>query len=365
MEWIRVADEPHKLIDRVLADNVISDEGLTLLREGMVVRGRHIPMLRRQGIEMIPVGSYAPVLDQIDQKFHEHYPRFADTYKRQFGELKSCFSKIQQGDKADLDNAIAMFTELAEEALESVNLFEVLQQMHGHNEYTYRHSIHVGLLGALVGKLMKWPSDQIVRIGHAGLLHDIGKIRISNAIIDKPDKLTPVEFAEIKKHCELGHELLINYMDAHEDLLDGTLYHHERMDGSGYPFGLMSGDIPDIAQVLGVVDVFDAVSSDRAYHRKSSPLAALGVVISEVYQGKLSAKYGLPFIQYMLDAYTGSTVILSDGRVAQVVRIQMEEVENPLIRLNDQVVSLRSLKDVEILDVLDQASKKAIGGMTS
>lgn len=360
MEWIKVLEEPHKLIDRVLADNVISSEGLTLLKEGMIVRARHIPMLRRNGVDLAAVGEYASVTDQLDQKFHQDYPGFAKAYKKQFMQLKDVFTRIQNDEPADLEEAVAGFEELLKETMNSVNLFEVLQQMQGHNDYTYRHSIHVALFGALLANLLKLPEEQVVDIGYAGLLHDIGKIRVSNAIIDKPEKLNDEEFSAIKKHCELGYELLINYTNVNQTILDGTLSHHERMDGSGYPFGIREADIPLTAKILGVVDVFDAISSDRAYHKKSSPLHALSIIIKELYNGKLSIEYGLPFVNYMLDVYTASDVILSDGRLAKIVRIDIHSVENPLIQTNDGVFLLQALEGVEVMDIADRHAKKVI-----
>lgn len=360
MEWINVQENPHKVIDRELADNVISSEGLTLLREGMIVRTRHIPMLKRNGVTTVPVGEYASVIDQLDQKFHQDYPSFAKAYKKQFMMLKDVFDRVQNNEPPELDQMIEGFKELCDEAMDSVNLFELLQQMQGHNDYTYRHSIHVALLGALVAKIIKLPEDMIIDIGRAGLLHDIGKLRVSNAIIDKPARLTENEFAMIQEHCELGYELLINYTDVNQTILDGTLSHHERLDGSGYPFGLKGDEIPVAAALLGVVDVFDAISSDRAYQKKSSPLTALSIIIDEIYKGKLDIKYGLPFVNYMLDAYTASDVILSDGRLARIVRIEMDSVENPLIQTKDGVFQLKELHGVEILDITDRHAKAII-----
>jgi HD-GYP domain-containing protein (c-di-GMP phosphodiesterase class II) len=100
----------------------------------------------------------------------------------------------------------------------------------------------------------------------AGLLHDIGKIGIDDAVLRKPGKLTEAEFDHIKQHPELGYRILA---DMHElaDVLPAVLHHHEQWDGKGYPFKLAGEQIPLIARILAVADAYDAMSSDRPYRR--------------------------------------------------------------------------------------------------
>ncbi|HVX84460.1 MAG TPA: HD domain-containing phosphohydrolase [Phycisphaerae bacterium] len=130
--------------------------------------------------------------------------------------------------------------------------------------YTRGHSERVGLLAAAMARALGLPDADIERYRLAGLVHDVGKIGVPEAVLRKPAQLTDEEFAEIKKHPAIGHAILreIPQMQA---VLPGVLHHHERWDGKGYPQRLAGKDIPYIARVLALADTFDAMSSHRAY----------------------------------------------------------------------------------------------------
>lgn len=132
------------------------------------------------------------------------------------------------------------------------------------DHYTRGHSERVGLLARLTGREMGLAAPELQTLEWAGLLHDVGKIGVSEAILRKPGALTPEEFDEIKKHPAMGYEIL-KPVASLGPVLDGVLYHHENPDGSGYPTGRVGPDIPLFARIIHVVDVFDALTSARAY----------------------------------------------------------------------------------------------------
>lgn len=130
--------------------------------------------------------------------------------------------------------------------------------------YTCGHSERVAYLAASLATAVGLPKDFCDRIRISGLVHDVGKIGVPEAVLSKPGRLTDEEFALIKKHPEIGHQILrdIPLMD---DVLPGVLYHHERFDGKGYPHQKRGEDIPLMARIIGLVDAFDAMSSNRTY----------------------------------------------------------------------------------------------------
>jgi len=132
------------------------------------------------------------------------------------------------------------------------------------SKWTAGHSERVASLGGRIGKVMGLSEKEIDTITRGGLLHDIGKIGIPLAILDKPDRLTDEEFVEIKNHPAIGEKIL-EPIKAYQDILPLILHHHEKYDGSGYPDRL-KGDAIDIrARILAVADVWDALVSDRPY----------------------------------------------------------------------------------------------------
>ena len=134
------------------------------------------------------------------------------------------------------------------------------------DEETGQHIKRIGLYGALLAKKSGWDQEKIDYMRVAGPMHDVGKIGIPDEILRKPGSLTPEEFEIIKQHPRIGAKIL---EDSNIPLLrmahDIALYHHEKWDGSGYPFGLEKDAIPESAQIVALVDVYDALSNNRVY----------------------------------------------------------------------------------------------------
>ncbi|MDI6605488.1 MAG: HD domain-containing protein [Thermoanaerobacteraceae bacterium] len=134
------------------------------------------------------------------------------------------------------------------------------------DKYTKGHSLRVSKYGALIGKQMGLSDDIIEKIRIAGILHDIGKIGISDSILTKPGKLTDKEYNLIKVHPKISRKIL-EPIGLSEEIMEGIAKHHERFDGKGYPYGLDDGDIPLVAAILCVADSLDAMTSDRSYRK--------------------------------------------------------------------------------------------------
>jgi putative nucleotidyltransferase with HDIG domain len=136
--------------------------------------------------------------------------------------------------------------------------------------YTCGHSERVALLSRHLAKTIKLTDAEVERVYMAGLLHDVGKIGVPEAVLQKPGKLTNEEFDQMKKHPEIGARILADIKQI-RDIIPGVLHHHERYDGKGYPAGLAGEDIPVMGRVLCLADCFDAMTSNRTY-RKALPL---------------------------------------------------------------------------------------------
>ena len=153
----------------------------------------------------------------------------------------------------------------------------------GKDAYTNGHSYRVALYTTMLANKMGVTDQKTLdKYYNIGLLHDIGKISIPDAILTKPGKLTPDEFNTIKSHAQEGYKILKD-VKIQEDIAAGAHHHHERYDGTGYPDGLMGKDIPLVARIIAVADAFDAMSSTRSY-RKKLPLDYIAQEI-EQYAG--------------------------------------------------------------------------------
>ncbi len=135
------------------------------------------------------------------------------------------------------------------------------------DKYTNGHSFRVARYTALIAERLGYDEQQIDDIYNIGLLHDIGKIAVPDQILGKPEALTKEEFEIISHHAQNGYEIL-KEIEIRPDLAIGAGYHHEHIDGSGYPFGKKSDEIPEVAQIIAVADTFDAMNSTRPYRKQ-------------------------------------------------------------------------------------------------
>ncbi len=159
--------------------------------------------------------------------------------------------------------------------------------------YTYGHSERVARVGVELGKTLGLEGDELNDIYLAGLLHDVGKIGVPDAVLQKKGALTAEEFEQIKQHVRIGYTILCELQPI-QHLLTGVLYHHERMDGKGYPDGLTGDKIPRLARILAVADAYDAMSTNRPY-RDSLP--------QEVVERRLLEGSGTQWDPVVIDAF--------------------------------------------------------------
>jgi putative nucleotidyltransferase with HDIG domain len=147
------------------------------------------------------------------------------------------------------------------------------------DNYTHGHSERVARVAMCLAETLHLSKREVNTIYLGGLLHDIGKIGVDDAVLNKPGQLTPEEFAQIKQHPQLGYDILKGVQQL-ERILPIVLHHHEAWDGTGYPYGLKGEETPMLARVTAVADAFDAMSSDRPY-RRGMPDAKLDAIFRE------------------------------------------------------------------------------------
>ena len=145
----------------------------------------------------------------------------------------------------------------------------------------YEHSIRVGEIAIKIGKVLAFSEDQTERLKCAALVHDLGKIVIRDSIHYKEGKLSEDEYAEMKRHPEIGREIL-EALEVDEQVVQMVTQHHERVDGKGYPSGLGAEEILIEAKVLAIADAFDAITSDRIYRRGLPVIDAISIIESNV-----------------------------------------------------------------------------------
>lgn len=181
------------------------------------------------------------------------------------------------------------------------SLHAITAALDAKDSYTQGHSERVAYLAAELARVVGLSEEEIERIHIAGLMHDVGKIGVPEAVLCKPGELTNEEFDAIKQHPRIGHDILAGIPQL-ADILPGVLWHHERIDGRGYPDGLSGEDTPLIARILSIADTFDAMSSNRSYRSaltREKVLAEIAAVGGSQLDADLAARFvELDFAEY-------------------------------------------------------------------
>lgn len=182
---------------------------------------------------------------------------------------------VGEGANLELDQARMLVGRLVSTVNSNGSVLRILSVLKAYDEYTFTHCVNVASMGVLFGKHMGLSDARMEELGLAGLLHDVGKCMLPSELVNKPGSLTSAEYEEMKRHSALGWEYVRSQPGIEARVARGILEHHERLDGSGYPGNLKGEQIGGISRVLSVLDVYDALTSNRVYRRGMSPHMAL------------------------------------------------------------------------------------------
>ena len=197
------------------------------------------------------------------------------------------------------------------------------------DEYTFKHSVDVATMSMIVAKKLGMSHDEIYDIGIAGLLHDIGKSKIPNEILNKPGRLTEDEFDIMKQHSVFGYRILQQKKDIKESIKLAVLQHHEKINGNGYPMGVGVTQITPFAKILSVVDIYDALVTERPYKEGFSPRDAVEMLMAMTAELDIVSLRG--FLGSVILYPVGTTVQLSNGECARVVENYEETILRPKV----------------------------------
>ena len=201
-------------------------------------------------------------------------------------ELSRLFKGLRSGRSLDFVSVEQSGNEVLD-AISEVGLVPWLDTVRRYHESTFQHCLIVTGIATAFGRNTGMRRSDVLTLTVAGLLHDVGKAEIPLEILDKPGKLTEEEFACIKKHPAIGYDYLRGQNTVGEGILRSVRHHHEYLDGSGYPDGLLAQSIDDVTRILTVCDIYGALMERRAYKEPQSSAAAMDILISMAEQGKV------------------------------------------------------------------------------
>jgi putative nucleotidyltransferase with HDIG domain len=323
----------------------------------------------------LPIGAPAPdefaakrLGFEILDKFSEHQPqkpRYTDlvSIEEEMGvareierETRSLVYNIMEdarlGRALDTATAKNLVHGVVRSVLRNPDALVCLTQLKNKDEYTAMHSVRVCVLALAFGRHLGLSEQDLNILGLGALLHDVGKMKVPTEILNKPGGLTPDEFTLMKRHVPFGVQILEQNSGIPEGAIEVVKGHHERFDGSGYALGLKGDQIGLFGQVGAIVDCYDAITSDRAYHKGMSPHDALRKLY-EWRRKDFHDRLVEQFIQCMGIYPIGSVVEMNTGSIGVVLSV------NRIRRLRPRVALVldadkRPFQSVKIIDLMQE-----------
>ena len=245
--------------------------------------------------------------------------------------------------------------EILDEILKNTSVLASMNEIGTSDDSTFNHSINVAIYSLLVAKQLNYPRVRAKKLAMGLLLHDIGKTMVNQKILYKPSRLTKAEYEHVKTHTVLGYEVLKKNDSLTELSRIVALSHHERLDGSGYPNRIKGKEIHEFVRIASIVDIYDALTSERCYHKKRTIYEAVASLKDEAV-GKLDAGLVSTFIKCIAIYPNGTMVRLSDGSTGivknqnpdlpyrPVVRIISDPLDRPIVAQDIDLAVVREIK---------------------
>lgn len=290
--------------------------------------------------------SYSDLI-QSSPEFKKFKQDFDDTIDELKGNLNDI---VQKGAAVNTTSLLEQATSLMQDASNNSDFFHMLHNMRQYDDLTFAHCMNVALISNILAGWLNMSKEDIETATLCGLLHDIGKLAIPDQIIKKPSKLTAEEYEIVKTHTIEGYHILKD-QNINVHIKNAALMHHERCDGSGYPFGITGNKIDPFAKIVSIADVYDAMTAARVYRGPLCPFKVIDIFEKEGLQ-KYEAAYILKFLENVVMTYMNNRVRLSDGTEGDIVYINHAHLSRPMIRSGGRFIDLSAVPELSIEEIL-------------
>ncbi len=330
-------------IARTVKADITNSNGLMLVKSREILNRDHIELMKNHNIYLESILLLSEDETNKELEYKQSIHQAVETSKELFDSMKT-------SQKVPLLQIRKEIMPFVQEMSASADVFQLFQAVKATDEYTYQHNIGVGILSTLIGRWLNLSEPDIGTLSLAATLHDIGKVKVPIEILNKPGKLTDTEFSLIKKHAIFGYEILKDTIGLNSRIPLVALQHHERSDGRGYPLGLKEDKVDYFSKIVAVADIFHAMSSKRPYHDPIPFNEIIGQMRKGTF-GELDPVIVSVFLDNIVKRMIGQNVVLTDGRVGEVISLNPHDIETPLIKIADEFIDLSKRNELRIKEI--------------
>lgn len=299
----------------IAAIDVQDNDGRIMVAKGAALTESVISRLRYLGYRGLYIGDF--ISEDID---------IPETISPELRNLaKECIKTL------DVKGSVKISHSIIKEILDKQIVALDMSDIRSFDDYTYAHSVNVAVLSCVIGVAMKLDEQELQDLVNAAILHDFGKMKVPDEILNKRDRLTGSEYEIIKNHVTFSHEIIKDHDEITEAVKDAVYSHHENDDGSGYPRGLIGSETSLIARIIHVADVYDALVSNRPYKKGYAPWEA-----AEYLMGGCGINFSKEVVEKFIRLVPiypiGAEVMLSTGDLSLVIGNKGNNILRPIVR---------------------------------
>jgi HD-GYP domain-containing protein (c-di-GMP phosphodiesterase class II) len=333
----------------------VESGGKILYKAHTVIDDIAMDRIKRHGIMCVTVMEPSDYASTHHEKlfFNEHFQRFCSVYNENLIKFKGIFiSYLQTKQSINEEDLFAIYDEVAACITTEGELLDFLYNMiPNEDELTYTQSFNAALLAGSFANWLKFPDEEKRLMILCGFYYDIGKWELPSEILWKPGKLSDEEYAIVKKHPVSGYASVRNDPKLNDHVKMTVLMHHEKYDGSGYPYHMSGDHIDRYARYMSIVDTYIAMASPRSFRNAFTPLQILGNFETNI--DKYDVSILLPLMEKIADTQIGSRVVLSDETEWEVIMINKLKYSCPVLRSDmGDILDLKTRPDLTIAKLI-------------
>jgi len=336
-------------LGEIIAQKVVSKYGTTIVVENTTINSYIKNKLIAFNTDYIWI--YGVGIDESIKYKDNDLKKLKNRYKNNVLDIKEILNDITKGNNVSIEKINILSNSIYEPINNEYHVVQCLNELKSVDEDTFAHSINVSLYAMLLGKWLLLPKSKIINLIQAALLHNVGKTKISNLILNKKGKLEIEEFVEIKNHPIYSFEIIKNIDGISMESKEAVLMHHERENNSGYPAGLGGSEMSICSKIISLTNFYDSITSERTYRKRVNPFEAFQILQNQVIDN-FDMHITNTFLSNISSCYVGTKVLLNNGIIGKIVYMPPQVITKPIVCVDSEYLDLSTEGNLNIVSML-------------